>query len=163
MEVAVGCGATPQFCSLFFVPFRRTFISLPSSRGSWSGVALCFPNLAKLVKERFPSAAGWNGYRSLHHAVPLGGGIAIALTEPILQWVGGWQQANRRVGAWGLFRGSSLVGCEPKREKARLTADRQRTDGATHGFTGPSGRSVRRNDERRRKGWEVSSALFAQS
>ena len=55
------------------------------------GVALCFPNLSKAVKERFPAHLIGRATAVYTAAIPFGAGLGISSSKPILDIVGNWR------------------------------------------------------------------------
>lgn len=101
MESAVGFGfSLAVFCSLIRV-LSPNFLSLALFTALFGiGFSLCFPNLPKLVKENFPQHLAGTATGVYTAAIPLGSGLGIALTKPVLAVVGGWREV---VVAWSLM------------------------------------------------------------
>jgi CP family cyanate transporter-like MFS transporter len=91
-EVAVGLGATVALLASFARPLSSSFSHLLFSTAIFGiGFALCFPNLPKLVKENFPQRLSGLATGVYTTGMPLGAGLSIALTKPILAAAGGWR------------------------------------------------------------------------
>ncbi|MCJ7596337.1 MAG: MFS transporter [Desulfobacterales bacterium] len=64
------------------------------------GFSLYFPNLAKTVKEHFPAHFIGKATGIYTTAIPLGAGVGIALTKPLLAATGSWQKV---MGVWSIM------------------------------------------------------------
>jgi CP family cyanate transporter-like MFS transporter len=92
MEVAIGCGITFAVVASFTRSLASDFIFLALSTVLFGlGFAICFPNLPKMVKENFPQRLAGTATGLYTTAIPLGAGLGIALTKPLLVATGGWQ------------------------------------------------------------------------
>jgi CP family cyanate transporter-like MFS transporter len=133
VEIAVGCGATAAVLFALLRPFSTHFYLLTLFTGVFGlGFALCLPNLAKLVKERFPPQLAGTATGAYTTAIPLGGGVAIALTEPILQWTGSWQGA---LATWGLAAIPVIILWWVVSQKGKRRSLRQTVKGPTEPIT----------------------------
>ena len=93
MEVAIGCGITFAVMASFTRSLTADFIFLALSTALFGlGFAMCFPNLPKMVKENFPRHLAGTATGLYTTAIPLGAGLGIALTKPLLVATGSWQQ-----------------------------------------------------------------------
>lgn len=93
LEIAVGCGALMAVSSSLVQSLSPNFLLLVLSRaGVGLGFATCFPNLPKLVKENFPQHLTGTATGLYTTAIPLGAGLGIALTKPLLAVTGGWRE-----------------------------------------------------------------------
>jgi len=92
MEASIRYGISIAFLFSLLRAFVGSFGPLVVCTGLFGiGFALCFPNLPKLVKEKFPprySGAATGAYTA---ALPLGTGLAIILTRRILPLIGTWR------------------------------------------------------------------------
>jgi len=94
LERAVGCGAAVAILSSLIRPLSTNFYLLAFSTAVFGlGFAMCFPNLPKLVKENFPQHLTGTATGAYTTAIPLGSGLGIALTKPILTATGSWREA----------------------------------------------------------------------
>ena len=91
-EVSIGCGAAIAIAASFLRTFSTNFGLLVVSTVVFGlGFAFCFPNLPKLVKERFPPQLSGTVTGVYTTAAPLGTGLAMVFTRPILALTGEWR------------------------------------------------------------------------
>lgn len=92
MEASIGYGIAIAVVASFFRTFSASFGLLVISTVVFGlGFAFCFPNLPKLVKERFPPQFSGTVTGIYTTAIPLGTGLAMVLSRPILAATGNWQ------------------------------------------------------------------------
>lgn len=92
MEVSIGYGIAIAIAASFFRTFSASFGLLVISTVVFGlGFAFCFPNLPKLVKERFPPQLSGTVTGIYTTAIPFGTGLAMVLSRPILAATGHWQ------------------------------------------------------------------------
>ena len=92
MEVAVGFGASLAILSSFVRPLCNDFYLLLFATAVFGfGFSLCFPNLPKLVKENFPQRLAGTATGIYTMGIPLGSGLGIAFTKPLLATTGSWR------------------------------------------------------------------------
>jgi len=93
LEAAVGCGAIVAASSSLTRPLAMSYCILALSTAVFGlGFAMCFTNLPKLVKTNFPQRLAGTATGAYTTAIPLGAGLGIALTKPILAATGGWRE-----------------------------------------------------------------------
>ena len=93
MEAAIGCGITIALLSSLSRSLSANFTLLAfSTTGFGLGFAMCFPNLPKMVKENFPQQFSGTATGLYTTAIPVGSGLGIALTKPLLAATGDWRQ-----------------------------------------------------------------------
>jgi cyanate permease len=92
-KIAVGGGATVATLFSLGRPLSTDFQILLFFTAMFGlGFAMCFPNLPKIVKENFPQHLSGTVTGVYTTAIPLGSGIGIALTKPLLTATGSWQE-----------------------------------------------------------------------
>jgi CP family cyanate transporter-like MFS transporter len=92
MEASIGYGTAIAVAASFLRTFSMSFDFLVVSTVIFGlGFAFCFPNLPKLVKERFPPQLSGTVTGVYTTAIPFGTGLAMVLTRPILALTGGWR------------------------------------------------------------------------
>ena len=93
LELAVGCGAAVATLSSLIRPLATNYPMLAASTAMFGlGFAMCFTNLPKLVKTKFPQRLAGTATGVYTAAIPLGTGLGIALTKPILALTGSWRE-----------------------------------------------------------------------
>ncbi len=92
MEIAVGFGAGLAILSSFIRPLSDNFYLLLFATAVFGvGFSWCFPNLPKLVKENFPQRLAGTATGIYTMGIPLGSGLGIAFTKPLLATTGSWR------------------------------------------------------------------------
>jgi len=101
IEKAVGCGVTIAVLSSLFRPLSPNFLFLALFTALFGfGFAFCFPNLPKLVKEHFPPRLAGTATGIYSTAIPLGAGLGVSLSGPLLAAMESWRGVFM---AWGLM------------------------------------------------------------
>ncbi len=92
VEIMVGLGFTVAVLSSFLRSLSGTFLHLVLFTAVFGlGFALCYPNLLKLVKEHFPPRLTGTATGIYTTAMPLGAGLGISLSTPLLAIMNSWR------------------------------------------------------------------------
>jgi CP family cyanate transporter-like MFS transporter len=107
IEKAVGCGVTVAILSSLSRFFSPNFFFLVLFTALFGfGFAFCFPNLAKLVKEHFPPRLAGTATGIYTTAMPLGAGLGVSLSGPLLNAMESWRGVFM---VWGLMATPVIV------------------------------------------------------
>jgi len=92
LEIMVGLGFTIAVLSSLLRSLSGTFPQLVLFTAIFGlGFALCYPNLAKLVKEHFPPRLTGTATGIYTTGVPLGAGLGVSLSGPLLAVMDSWR------------------------------------------------------------------------